>query len=83
MILDIIIPIYNKEAFLKQTLLSVLTHQMDGIEVICYGNREGEATKTLWKDGDYCYSVVAIGAGGDSDFGLSPEDLAIIVSGTN
>ncbi len=55
---------------------------IDGIEVICYGNREGEATKTLWNAGDYCYSVVALGAGGDSDFGLSPEDLAIIVSGT-
>lgn len=55
---------------------------IDGVEVNCYGNREGEATKTLWKAGDYCYSIVAIGAGGDSDFGLSPEDLAIIVSGT-
>ncbi len=56
------------------------TTDINGITVTCWGNRDQEATKTIWADGDYCYSLLAIGGGGDSDFGLSPEDLAAFVS---
>ena len=45
------------------------TQDVDGQEVKCFGNREGEATKTIWTAGDYNYAVVAYGAGGDDDFG--------------
>lgn len=55
------------------------TQDVDGQEVKCFGNREGEATKTIWTAGDYNYAVVAYGAGGDDDFGLSAEDVAIMV----
>lgn len=55
------------------------TQDVDGIEVKCFGNREGEATKSLWTEGDYCYCILAYGAGGDSDFGLQAEDLAALV----
>lgn len=53
---------------------------MDGQEVKCFGNREGEATKTIWTAGDYNYAVVAYGAGGDDDFGLSAEDVVTMVN---
>ncbi len=56
------------------------TQDVDGQEVKCFGNREGEATKTIWSAGDYNYAVVAYGAGGDDDFGLSAEDVATMVS---
>ena len=49
-------------------------------EVKCFGNREGEATKTIWTEGEYSYAVLAYGAGGDDDFGLNAEDLAAMVS---
>lgn len=51
------------------------------VEVTCYGNREGEATKSVWASGDYLFSITAIGAGGDEDFGLSADDLSALVSG--
>ena len=56
------------------------TQDVDGQEVQCFGNREGEATKTIWTDGEYNYAVLAYGAGGDDDFGLQPEDVAIMVN---
>ena len=56
------------------------TQDVDGQEVHCFGNREGEATKTIWTDGEYNYAVLAYGAGGDDDFGLQPEDVAIMVN---
>ena len=56
------------------------TQDVDGQEVKCFGNREGEATKTIWTDGEYNYAVLAYGAGGDDDFGLQPEDVAIMVN---
>ncbi len=49
-------------------------------EVKCFGNREGEATKTIWTEGEYSYAVLAYGAGGDENFGLSAEDLAAMVN---
>jgi len=56
------------------------TQDVDGQEVKCFGNREGEATKTIWTAGDYNYAVVAYGAGGDDDFGLSAEDVVTMVN---
>jgi len=55
------------------------TKEIDGMEVKCFGNREGEATRSIWTSGDYCYSIVAYGAGGDEDFGLSEADLEALV----
>ena len=57
------------------------TQDINGVEVKCFGNREGESTKTIWTVGDYCYSITAFGAGGDDDFGLNAEDLNALVSG--
>ena len=48
--LSVVIPIYNKEAFLKQTLLSVLTHQMDGIEVICVDDHSTDRSPQILKE---------------------------------
>ena len=56
------------------------TQDVDGQEVKCFGNREGEATKTIWTAGDYSYAVLAYGAGGDDDYGLRAEDVAIMVN---
>ena len=56
------------------------TQDVDGQEVKCFGNRDGEATKTIWSAGDYNYAVVAYGAGGDDDFGLCAEDVATMVN---
>ena len=56
------------------------TQTVAGKEVKCFGNREGEATKTIWTAGDYSYAVLAYGAGGDDDYGLSAEDVAIMVN---
>lgn len=54
---------------------------VDGTEVWCFGNREGEATKTIWNDGTYDYSIKVLGLGGDEDYGLPAEDVAALVSG--
>ena len=56
------------------------TQDVDGQEVKCFGNREGEATKTIWTAGEYRYAVLAYGAGGDDDYGLGAEDVAIMVN---
>lgn len=54
---------------------------VDGTEVWCFGNREGEATKTIWNDGTYDYSIVVLGLGGDEDYGLPSDDVVTLVSG--
>lgn len=51
-----------------------------GLVVQCYGNRKGEATKTIWTLEDYSYAIVAHGAGGDDDYGLSPDDISSLVN---
>ena len=38
------------------------------------------STKTVWYDGKYSYSIMAIGAGGDDDYGLSKKDVKALVS---
>ncbi len=55
------------------------TQDIEGITVTCWGNHEGHATKTVWTRDGYSYAVVVYGLGGDTDFGLSADDLAIIV----
>ena len=57
------------------------TQSIDGLEVTCFGNREGEATKTIWQVEDTCYSITAYGLGGDTDYGLSADDLSTLISG--
>lgn len=58
------------------------TQNIKGLDVTCYGNREGEATKTIWEDQDgYCYSICVTGLGGDEDFGLSADDLDSLING--
>ena len=52
-----------------------------GLEVKCFGNREGEATKTIWSVDDMDYSITAYGLGGDDDYGLSPDDLNSLING--
>ena len=57
------------------------TQNIKGLEVTCFGNREGDATKTIWTLGDTCYSITAYGLGGDTDYGLSPDDLNSLING--
>lgn len=57
------------------------TQNIKGLEVTCFGNREGEATKTIWLSGDTCYSITAYGLGGDDDYGLSADDLNSLING--
>lgn len=52
----------------------------DGASITCYGRVDGQACKTLVVVGDYIYSIVAEGLGGDDAFGLGEEDLAKVVS---
>jgi hypothetical protein len=56
------------------------TQNIKGLEVNCFGNREGEATKTIWSVDGHDYSILALGAGGDEDFGLSPDDLNSLIN---
>lgn len=56
------------------------TQNIKGLEVNCYGNREGESTKTIWTSGDYAYAIIAYGAGGDDDYGLSADDLSTLIN---
>lgn len=57
------------------------TQSIKGLEVTCFGNREGEATKTIWNVDDYSYSITAFGEGGDDDFGLNADDLSSLING--
>ena len=52
-----------------------------GLEVTCFGNREGEATKIIWQVDDTCFAILAYGAGGDDDFGLNPDDINSLING--
>ena len=57
------------------------TQNIKGLEVTCFGNREGDATKTIWQVDDTCYSITAYGLGGDTDYGLSPDDINSMING--
>lgn len=56
------------------------TQNIKGLEVKCYGNREGEATKTIWTLENNDFAICAYGAGGDDDFGLSADDVSSLVN---
>ena len=56
------------------------TQNIKGLEVKCFGNREGESTRTIWTVDDYAYSIVAYGAGGDTDYGLKADDLNSLIN---
>ena len=57
------------------------TQNIKGLEVTCFGNREGEATKTIWQVDDTCWSINVLGLGGDTDYGLSADDLNSLING--
>ena len=57
------------------------TQNIKGLEVTCFGNREGEAAKTIWQLDDTYYSITVEGLGGDTDFGLSADDLSSLING--
>jgi hypothetical protein len=57
------------------------TQNIKGLEVKCFGNREGDATKTIWSVDDMDYSITVQGLGGDTDYGLSPDDLNSLING--
>ena len=56
------------------------TQDVNGIEVTCFGNREGAAAKSIWTVDNMYFSIVAEGLGGDQDFGLNAERLTAMVS---
>lgn len=51
------------------------------IEVACYGNRGGDAAKTIWQADGVCYSINVLGRDGEKDCGLSADDLNLLISG--
>ena len=55
------------------------THDIDGIEVKCSGNREDASMITTWTNGGAYYSITVEGLGGDTDYGLSADDLSVLV----
>ena len=55
------------------------TTTVGDVELTCSGNREGDAQKTTWTVGDHAYSITTMGLGGDEDFGINADDLALIV----
>lgn len=57
------------------------TQNIKGLEVKCFGNREGDASKTIWQLDDMCFSITATGLGGDEDFGLNADDISSLING--
>ena len=57
------------------------TQNIKGLEVKCFGYREGEATKTIWSVDDMDYSITVQGLGGDEDYGLPADDLNSLING--
>lgn len=49
------------------------------VQVACYGNASDLSAKACWIRGDYDYSLVAQALGGEEDFGLEPDALAVFV----
>ena len=56
------------------------TQNIKGLEIRCFGNREGEATKTIWTVEDDSYAILAYGLGGDTDYGLTADDLNSLIN---
>jgi len=63
---------------------TTFAHQWDvdinDTSVTCYGNKEGTATKMIWNQNGYGYSVLALGQGETwADFGLNESDTKTLV----
>ena len=71
--------VYEDVSFDENAYNYEWSREIGSTVVKCYGNRDGEATKTVWKAGDYSYALLAYGAGGDDDYGLPAEDLDALV----
>jgi hypothetical protein len=56
------------------------TQSVKGLEIHCFGNEEGRATRTIWQVDDTCWSIVVQGLGGDENYGLSADDLNSIIN---
>lgn len=56
------------------------SENISGMDITCYGNKEGAATKTIWSLGGYSYAILAYGQGGDTDFGLDSADLNTLIN---
>ena len=57
------------------------TQGINAIDVECSGNKEDTATKTTFTTDNFAYSIVATALGGEEDFGLTIDDLALLVEG--
>ena len=58
--ISVVIPVYNKEAYLRKTLLSVLKHQMEGIEVICVDDCSTDGSPQILKEFAEKYSNLKV-----------------------
>ena len=70
---------YDDVSFEKTIYFHDWTREVGGTPVKCYGNRDGEATKTVWTDGKYVYALLVNGAGEDEDYGLLVPDVEALV----
>ena len=56
------------------------TMNIGDIEVRCYGNEKGKASKMLWDQNGYGYSTLVLGQGDNwADFGIDQDDVSILV----
>ena len=55
------------------------TEYIANMPIACAGNREGDSIKTFWGEDGIAHSIVAQGGGGDADFGLNANRLAVVV----
>lgn len=64
------------------------TRTINGLEVNCFGNREGEAAKTIWTVDDYDFAILVREDSDEDDYdldendhGLGEEDLSVLING--
>lgn len=67
------------ETYDTRTFAHQWTMNIDDIEVTCFGNREGDSSKTTWTKDGSTYCISAYGEGGDTDYGLKQDDIEILV----
>ena len=57
------------------------TQTVEGMEVTCFGNVDGLASKMIWDKDGHGYSVMVLGQGDNwSDFGIGEGDIDTLVS---
>lgn len=61
---------------------------INGLDVSCFGNREGEAAKTIWTVDDYDFAILVREDSDEddysldeNDYGLSEDDLSVLING--